>query len=56
MLREREGMRWLPWRILDHLLLIVLIVMVATIFSVLLIRPSTFLPEPGLQRSVPEER
>lgn len=53
-MHHSDGTRWLRWLVLDHLLLIVLILMVATVFSVLFIEPSGVFQEPGLQRSMSE--
>lgn len=34
-MQAQDGYKWLRWLILDHALLVVLIVMIATVFSVL---------------------
>jgi len=35
---EQTG-RWLRWLIIDHLVLIVLFLMIATVFSILMLKP-----------------
>jgi hypothetical protein len=52
-MHAQDGYKWLRWLILDHALLLVLIVMIATVFSVLLYRAdSVTRSDFRLQRSI----
>lgn len=57
MIMSEQTGRWLRWLIIDHLVLIVLFLMIATVFSILLLKPlirgGQDLP---LQRSALEDR
>jgi hypothetical protein len=54
-MQSHDGRRWLRWLVLDHLLLILLLVMVATVFGILLIGPVDHSGQRDypLQRSIP---
>ncbi|WFU13248.1 hypothetical protein QA646_30105 (plasmid) [Rhizobium sp. CB3090] len=54
MRQAQDSLRWLRWLVLDHLLLIVVVLMIAAVFSVLFLRSKSELDHQNyeLQRSI----
>ncbi|MBW9052313.1 hypothetical protein [Rhizobium mesosinicum] len=57
MTNSEQAGRWLRWLIVDHLVLIVVLLMIATVFSILLLKPMIRgQPDLPLQRSTIDDR